>query len=221
MTDHKETVSALEIKDDKKSKMNKTWILIAVLVVITGILLILSLTAKKPDSTSTPIAQNANEIAQSHLSFSNEIRESSGSATYETDIILNSNGNQITQTQLELSYDPDILTLVDIKPGTFIKNPVIIQKSINTTDGRIKFWIGINPGANPVQGSGAVATLVFSKSSSGAAQINFLPKTSVSGTGTDQSVLRNTNSGYFDILPTKKPTPTIRRIPRVTITPVP
>lgn len=220
MTDHKESNSTIEIKDEKtKSKMNKTWILIAVLVIITGILLILSLTAKKPISSPTPISENKNQTAQSLLYFSNELRESSTSATYEVDILINSNENEITQAQLELSFDPNVLTKVDIKPGSFIRSPVIIQKNINTTDGRIKYWIGVNPNEKGIQGKGAIATMVFSKNGSTAAQVNFLPKTSISGVNTNQSVLKNATSGYFNILPTKKPTPTITRIPRVSVSP--
>jgi hypothetical protein len=189
-----------------KTKMNKTWILVAVLVIITVILLVVSLTAKNTLKSPTTSKEMTQDVAHTSLFFSDDIRPSTTSGTYEMDINIDTNDNKVTFAQLEMSYDPKNLTRVDIKPGTFIKNPVIIQKNIN--NGRIKYWIGIEKNQKGIQGKGILATLTFTKSGANSAEINFLPKTSVSAAGTDQSVLKNMVSGYINTLPnTTSPSP--------------
>lgn len=184
-----------------KNKMNKTWILVAILVVIAAILLVVSLSAKNTLKNPSTSKEMSEDVAHTSLSFSENVRPGASPDNYEVDIQIDSSDNKVTFAQLEMSYDPASLTQVDIKPGNFIQNPVILQKSVNATDGRIKYWIGISPNQKGVQGKGVIATLSFSKSGSTGAAINFLPKTSVSATGTDQSVLKDMVSGYIDALP--------------------
>lgn len=192
----------MENSEKTKVKMNKTWILVAVLVIITAVLLVISLTAQNPFISPNKASETPRIKAETSLLFSDSVRVGSVSGTYEVDINIDSGENKVTLVQLEMNYDTSQLSKVDIKPGNFIGSPAVIQKSINTADGRIKYWIGVKPNQSGVNGRGVIATLVFAKPATGAAQIIFLPKTSISASGTDQSVLKSVASGYILNLPT-------------------
>lgn len=193
-----------EGNSNKKSGFGKTWIVVAAIVAITGVLLIFSINSKYSlYNNSTSSVQTEKDTAHTTLDFSPP-RISSPSGTYETDININSGSNKVTLAQLEMSYNPKQLTRVDIRPADFIINSMVIQKSIDPANGRIKFWIGVPENQPGVSGSGSLATISFIKVGSGSAKITFLPKTSVRADGIDQSVLKNVSAGVINILP--KPT---------------
>jgi hypothetical protein len=208
------------IKQPEKIKMNKTWILVAVLVIITVVLLIVSLTAKNPFINHNEVEKTPKVMAETTLLFSDIVRVGTTSGTYEVDININSGENKVILAQLEMNYNPNQLNKVDIKSGNFINNPVVLQKSINTADGRIKYWVGVKPDQSGISGSGVIATLVFSKPGTGAAQITFLPKTSISAAGVNESVLKSMASGYIFNLPTPTRGTSPSASPNISPTPV-
>ena len=202
-----------EQKSTNKTGLKKTWILVTFLVAITGILLIISLTSKsplnKPEITPTPIKT---DMVKSTLLVSEDIQAGSKSGTFEVDIIANPNGNKITVAQLEMSYDPKVLRNVDIKPGSFFLNPTIIAKKIDSTNGTIKYWITNPANQTGITNEGVVAVITFSKSSNTSTPLNFLPKTALSASGSDRSVLKQTVSGIIGTLPSPvKITPATKR----------
>lgn len=200
----------------KISKIGKSWIFVAAIVVITGVLLVLSITSKNHISTSSPLKETEVDPAQTSLYFSDSPRISSASGTYDMDINIDTNQDKVTLVQLELSYDPKQLVRVDIQPGSFINNSVIVQKNVDPFNGRIKYWLGTQPNQTGIKGKGVVATITFVKIGSGSAQIIFLPKTSVSASGTNESVLKTMTPGIINILPQP-----IRKFPIVSPTKTP
>lgn len=190
------TASTPEAPESKKQfKLNKTILLIAALVVLTGVLLAISLYSKGSSPLPLIINQNQDEdFAHTSLTLSEEPRASSVSGIYEVDVMIDSEDNQITGTQLELSYDPKVLGRLDIKPGAFLSNPVVILKKIDTTAGRITYMLGSQLGDAGIKGKGTIAVISFSKLSSQETTIEFLPQTLVTAQGYDQSVLRQTVS---------------------------
>lgn len=200
-------------------RINKTWALIIVLVILTAILLVASFaldssTSSTPSPTPTR-GDEQKEVALTKLEISSEPRVSTISGRYEVDINIDTDKNQITLTQLELSYDPKIIRIYNIKPGSFIDSPEILQKEINENTGRISYWLVSDSKNYSSQGTGTLATITFNKIGTESGQINFEPKTSVSAIGTKNSVLKEAISGIITSLPTPSPTPT-----RV-ITPIP
>jgi hypothetical protein len=190
-----------EKKPKNKLNINKTWILVAILVIITGILLIVSLSSKsvfKEPSKPTPEKEN---FVKSTLMVSEDIKVGTQSGTYVVDIIAKPNGNKITVAQLEMSYDPKILRNIDINPGSFFQNPTVLAKKIDSTNGTIKFWIANPPSQPGVTTEGPIAIVTFSKSVSAPTPLNFMPKSSLSASGTDQSVLKEAVSGNIGTLP--------------------
>jgi hypothetical protein len=190
-----------EQKPKNKMKLNKTWIMVAILVGITGILLIVSLSSKIIfKEPAKPFVEKEN-IVKSTLLVSNEIRPSTKSGTFEVDVVAGPKGNKITVAQLEMNYDPNILRNVDIKPGNFFSNPTILAKKVDSKNGTIKFWVA-NPANQPgVTESGTVAVITFSKTGNAKTPLNFLPKTALSASGTDRSVLEEMVSGIVGTLP--------------------
>jgi hypothetical protein len=185
-------------------KINKAWILVAFLVIVTGVLLVVSLTSKYSSPGPSSSKEFKKDFAHTSLEFSNDIKSGTTSAQQQVDINIITNGDKVTMAQLEMSYDPKLLTNVNITSGEFIKNAVVLQKNIDTTNGRIKYWIGIPPNQKGLNGKGIIATVSFTKIGSSPAQINFMPKTSVSASGIDQSVLKSMISGLIRTAPKSK-----------------
>lgn len=177
----------------KKGKLNKTWLLVIGLVILTVVLLITSFASKNfSPLKSTTNNENA-DFAHTSLSVSEDVRTIS-EGNYETDVLINTNGDKISGAQIELAFEPTLLTNVDISPGNFLSNPNILIKSIDTKNGTIKFIIAIKPGEKTVGGTGTIATLSFTKISSDPTNISFLPTSQISTTGLNKSVLKETIS---------------------------
>ncbi|EKD86756.1 MAG: hypothetical protein ACD_37C00157G0002 [uncultured bacterium] len=185
----------------KGLKLNKTVLLVAGLVILTGILLAISLSTKKSSPIPILTRDQETDIAHTSLSISDELRSSSLSGTYEVDVNIDSSDNRITGAQLEITYDPKVLTKVDIKPGEFLPDPVVILKKIDVQNGKISYVIGSQLGENGVEGAGSIAVITFSKVGSQETTIDFLPQTLITAEGSDQSVLKESVSGIISILP--------------------
>lgn len=189
-------------ESSSKLKINKTLLLVTGLVILTGVLLAISLYSKG-SSPIQEIIKNAeeNNFAKTSLVLSEEVRKSSASGVYELDVNIDSDDNEVTGVQLELSYDPKVLGKVDIKPGSFLLSPVVILKKIDTTSGRITYMLGNQLGEPGVKGKGTIAVISFSKTGDKETSIDFLPQTLVTAQGLDQSVLKETVSGVIGTLP--------------------
>ena len=96
----------------------------------------------------------------------------------------------ISAVQLQLKYDPNVLTDVDIIPGTLFPRPVVLTKKIDPEKGTIFYVIGVSlESNNPVVSKGTVATISFVRKSTEKTKISFLPLTKVTSFGIDQSIL--------------------------------
>jgi ABC-type oligopeptide transport system substrate-binding subunit len=205
-----EVTPVAHAETDKGFMPRKTFILISLLVLITACLLVLALIPNFKNSTTPtkpkPIANI--DYAQTKLSLSNPTALST--TNYETNVLISTGKNKVTVAQLEFVYDPKILGNVNIKPGAFFTNSVVLLKKIDQINGRITYVLGINPGDTPSTGDGTVATISFSNIASQAAvstPINFLPKTAVNAVGYAQSVLLKATGVLFSV----SPTPTITK----------
>lgn len=173
--------------------MNRTAVLILVLIIAVAGLLALSLNSKPSSPPTIP-----SSVAQTTLRLTSPVASTSGVLT--SNVLINTGGNKVTAVQLELSYNPNDLGSLDITPGAFIKTPTELLKTIDTNTGRISYALGIELSQKGVQGSGILATLSFTKlRASGLTTISFLPKSLVSAQGIAQSVLRTTTGVTFDL----------------------
>ncbi len=187
----------------------RTLFLIFALFIITSVLLALALyTPSNPKPVQTIIAPKE-AIEQTVLSFGEPVASSSSSTnvSYSIPVNITTGKNKITAVQLELQFDPKVLTNVVVTPGVFFKTPEILLNQIDAKTGRITYAFGIGLTGQGVVGQGSVATLNFSiKVTEKQTAILFLPKTLVTAEGVSQSVLKQTNNIQI-IVGEKSPTP--------------
>jgi hypothetical protein len=184
----------------------RTLILIIVLIVITVGLVWLSVYTVPGQKPSTVVKQPTAVLpfAKTTITLS-----SSPTATltdpsiYSLDTKISTGDNKVTGVQLELSYDPKALTNVDVLPGTFFKDPVVLLKNIDDKNGRISYAIAIKMGQQSVSGSGTIAQIQFSPlpgSNLTTTSINFLPKSMVSAEGETKTVLKSALGTIVNLL---------------------
>ncbi len=171
--------------------MTRTVLLIILLIAGVAGLLALSISPKQAPQPETQAS-----VAQTSLAVAAPKIDSLGNSS--ADIIINTQGNKVTAVQMEMTYDPQVLGNVDIKPGPFFTNPTELLKKIG--GGKISYALGVGLGQKGVSGNGVVATISFIKlANTGKTSINFAPKSLVSAESIIQSVLRNTKGITFDL----------------------
>lgn len=142
--------------------------------------------------TTVPIMKNA------LLYFDPETVQTKRSVSKSADILINASEHKVNVVQLELSYDPEILTNVSINPPSnfsFFGEPfsyIILFKEVDVKNGKINYAIGVSATSSPKTGVGKVATVTFNLKAGqlNPTQIKFLDKTSVAQDGTRESVLK-------------------------------
>lgn len=179
----------------------KTIGLIVGLLVTTVVLLFVALSAKPPVSPqTTTVTQESGPtptpVAQTELVLSPDVVELAPGVTEEVYVNILTRENQVTAVQLEIAYDPAVLRIVSVKPGTFLPTPITLINNIDRENGRISFALGIPPSQDPVTGSGDVAIIRITRASSIPAgttntELELLPKTLVTAQGISTSVLKS------------------------------
>ena len=187
-----------------------TLILIIILFLLTGGLLTLALNKSfysikeenQPPISSTP-TNNPNAPDTSLLFGDLDVASSSSyPKTYSLPILIKTGTNKVSAVQIELSFDPGILTNVSMKPSTFFKSPNVVINKINTAAGRIYYALVKTASESAKQREGTLATLTFeSQISPFSSVITFLPRTFVTAEGFDGSALKSTNSAKLTINP--------------------
>lgn len=175
----------------------KTLVLIILLLIIVLGLLYMLLSPKTKDVSFNPPLPPATptSVAKTTLSFSKDsIVISSRSAT--ADIVVNSNGQELTALQFEMSYDPKTVVVSDITPGDFFTNPTVLFRKIDPTLGKLSYMLAIPPTGTAKNGTGTIAVISFNTTSnllSGkSTEFTFLPKTLVTAKNIKESVLEKT-----------------------------
>jgi hypothetical protein len=108
------------------------------------------------------------------------------------DVNINTSGNEVTAIQLEIAYDPNMISNVQVSAGGLFANPVVLIDKNTVKEGRYTYAYGITPNHSPILGNGTVATISFTaldkpgKSS----QLALLPSTLVTARGISTSVLK-------------------------------
>lgn len=179
----------------------RTVILIIVLLLVTAGLLVVALGPKKSAPPSEKVsARPAPTYAHTTLKI-NPPTVSGG--LYSSTVSVSSNGDSLTGVQLELSFDKSKLQIVDVAPSSFFPTPSELLKKINNVNGTVSYALIAGIGKAAVSGEGVVATITFKEigKSGDIAQINFEPKSLVTASATDQSVLKTATSVTFTIAP--------------------
>lgn len=199
-------------KEENKFFKNKTPLLVLFLLLITGILVYMALS---PQKSSGPSVQNVSPQAQANTTLSmsakpylsEEEMSTSSAKTYLLDVNADTGENSITGVQIELSYTPVYLNVIDIIPGDFINEPVTVLKKIDTSAGTISYAIATPLGAKGVKGKGIVAKIKFASPANLSDEItfSFSGKTVVTTDATSDDVLKETIDSSFSLSPTPAP----------------
>lgn len=185
----------------------KTLALISGLVIVTIILFIIALRAgqqQAPIAQKTTMAKPAAPMVPAHTVLAvnpNPLILSPGQQG-SVNITMNTSDNDVTAVQLELGYDPNIISNVKVTPGPLFTNPGLTYGKDNPTAGRYTYMLGIAPSGQPVKGTGVVATVTFTVNYSAIGkntQIGLLPTSLVTARGVAQSVLKTATGAVLTI----------------------
>jgi len=186
----------------------RTLFLIFALFIITFALLLMALyQPQAPKPIPTTVIKEP--IEQTILSFGNPVIATSSTSlrqptdlNYSLPINISTGKNKVTAVQLELQYDPLILTNVAVTPASFFAKPDILLNQIDTKTGRISYALDVGlTTLQGVVGRGTVANLTFSVKAGTPEQtaIIFLPKTLVADQEIKGNVLKQTTNGIFTV----------------------
>lgn len=177
----------------------KTTILIVILALLTGVLIFLAVRSERSIKLTSETAPTMPAQTEPYaiLSFSEEFIDASASGQRSVDIILDTAGKSVSGAQAEISYDPNIFLNVTIEPSQnsiFGSNSSVLFNSVDATQGRISYAVGIPINGEEIVGTGPIATITFTLNSplASPAQMIFLPKSTVQNLDTLESVLLNT-----------------------------
>ena len=124
-------------------------------------------------------------------------------------VMIDTKGDSVRAIQLEIAYDPKILTNVTIKPGDFFPGAQTLPVGgVNQTTGRITFAVTPANLRDSKSGTGIVATLTFypAAGTTTSTPITLLDKSLVTSPGLGaQSVLKSVSGVTVVINGTEAP----------------
>jgi hypothetical protein len=138
-------------------------------------------TAFSPYPTPSP-------FIESSISFSPDTINTNSGKSNEALIEINTQGKYPTLIQLELAYDPSVISEVSLIPGTLFTSPIILLNNIDKKTGRISYALSVPDGETSKQLLGTVAKLIFTINKNAIqnqTSFYFLPKTAIHATDTN------------------------------------
>jgi hypothetical protein len=165
--------------------MSKTSIALLIMFFIALITLIMlnTIYSSNPVLTSIPkIFPTEAIVSENVLSINPNPLTASAGKPATIQVMIDSKGTKPNLIQIELAYDPSVLSAVTIIPGTFFQNPEVRLNKINERNGRISYAIA--PGAlqDKQNTSNIVATIAVTPRTTARKRettLYFLPKTVV------------------------------------------
>lgn len=124
------------------------------------------------------------------LSFSPDYHTALSGQISSVNIMFASTDSSPKLIQLEIGYNPNTMSEVQLFPGDYFIDPKILFENIDIKTGRISYSLSSSQFSNKT--SGIVATMYFLPlSSAGQTTIRFLPKTTIRG---DKDFILNASS---------------------------
>ncbi len=155
-----------------------------------------SSTNTSPVANSTPSAPPTSQVYGATLALTPNPLTLSSNQTGSINVVLDTAVENATAVQLEISYDPAVLSNVDITPGTFFTNPTVLLKKVDQTQGKISYAISAALTDKGKQGKGTVATITFAAQgqTGKTSPVAFLPKTLATAQGAQTTILKTLTS---------------------------
>jgi hypothetical protein len=179
----------------------KTLALITGLVLVTIILFVVALRAgQQQNAPSTPAptqsAQAPEPTTPAHSVLTvgpNPLVVAPGQQG-RAEVTIDTSDNDVTAVQLEIGYDPTVLSNVKVTQGPLFVNPGLNYGKDDPAAGRYTYMLGIGPKGTPVKGTGVVAVVTFTTRANAVGkdtQLGLLPTTLVTARGVANSVLKS------------------------------
>lgn len=182
---------------DEHTVSLRTTLLIVFLAILAAVLLFVALKPAKKVVTNQTGPTPTVSPAHSTLSLSLATPSASaGANATAANVNIDTQSNEVSSVQFEISYDPTVLTNVKVTPGDFFTNPLTLLNQVDTKNGKINFAVGIQPTAKGIKGNGTVAVISYTilpTQTSSTTKLAFLPKTQVIQQGVLGSVLQNSS----------------------------
>ena len=179
----------------------KTLALISSLIIVLVALFVLSMSAPSQKTPTTTTQPTPTPVAQTVIRLTpNPVSLTQNQGTIE--VTMDTAENEVTAVQLEILYDPAVLSNVSIQAGTFFTSPVPLLNTIDKNQGRISYALAITPAQAPLKGSGTVATIAFTKNPATTAtqtELQLLPRTLVAAKGVGPSVLKKATGATIQL----------------------
>lgn len=182
----------------------KTLVLIAILITLTVVLLGIAISIGRKSATRqvvtlSPTPQMVEKTAEIYFSPSS-LDLSVGSSSATVDIIANTGKSPVTGVQVDISYNPSLISNVRVLPpddNLSLFGPASSYTTLFTdtkTPGKVSFALGINPTDSPKTGKGSVGKISFSvvKGATPTAELSFGEGTIVTSKETQESILDST-----------------------------
>jgi hypothetical protein len=185
----------------------KTLLLITALVIVTIILFVIALRTTRQSSQQQQPQPSAIQQPQPTSAAHSVLTLSPNPVTVVTGqqgsiaVDINTSDNQVTAVQLEIGYDPHVVSNVKVTPGPLFQNAAVLINKNDVTSGRMTYAFGITPNHPTVNGTGTVATITFTAVGKAGQQSQFalLPTTLVTARGIPQSVLQSASGTLINI----------------------
>lgn len=168
-----------------------TTVLILILFLFLGVLLFVMMGIKQNPiimSLTKPLVTHTSPVRTS-LSFATHEEPIIPGQALTVPVIIHNPDPRISVIQLELAYDPTILTVTNISPGTFFTKPAVALQNIDPVTGRISYALHCptSPFSNKADdcvnpSSSTIATLtiyVTPYAVKNKTVISFFPKTAI------------------------------------------
>ena len=152
-----------------------------------------------PSTTSTPTPTlPAYQYPDSTLEIHPSSTTQSLGKTFMLDIVIDTGVNETVATEVHLNYNPSIVKVVDITPGTFFSNFVETIKNIDNQTGLLQHVLHIPTNASPVRGTDVLARITFEALSEGTTTLTFGNRTIVAAINLDgRNALRSKRDGII------------------------
>lgn len=185
-------------------RYKKIGIVVFLILAVLALLVGLSSSFFTNVSSSTPIRPTPTSVAQSQLSFSPSSVTFSDAQQASIDVVLDTGSNNVTGVQLELRYDPEVISEMSITPGPFLtqgtNKPDNLINKIDTKNGRATYALVLPLSQPAVKGKGVVATISLTqknpllKSTKTISSIQLIKTSLVTAEGIRKSVLKSTTN---------------------------
>lgn len=185
----------------------KTLALISGLVIVTVVLFVIALNASQkpaPQNQQATAPKPTAVVIPAHSVLTtnpNPVIVGPGRQG-QVAVNIDTSDNDVTAVQLEIGYDPNVLTNVKVTPGAMFTNPVQLLNRNNPAAGRYTYAVGIPPNGKVLRGQGVVADITFTTKATAlgtSTQLGLLPTSLVSAQGVAQSVMKSATGAVITV----------------------